>query len=82
MIWKRLVRVPTCYENPENPSYIDPFLTSKNFYFRGTNAFETGLSDFHKLVVTVVKTYFRKMKPKTISYRSYKNFGNYTLTGS
>ena len=35
----------------------------------------------YMLVVTVVKTYFRKMKPKTISYRSYKNFGNYTLTG-
>ena len=46
------------------------FLTNKNLYFQETNAFETGLSDFHKLVVTVMKTYFRKMKPKTIRYRS------------
>ena len=50
------------------------FLTNKNLYFQETNAFETGLSDFHKLVVTVMKTYFRKMKPKTIRYRSSKNF--------
>ena len=24
---KNLVRVPTCYQNPENPSHIDLFLT-------------------------------------------------------
>ena len=76
---KNLVRVPTCYKNPENPSCIDLFLRNKSLCSQVTNAFDTGLSDFHKLGVTVMKTYFRKMKPKTIRYRSYKNFDNYTF---
>ena len=35
---------------------------------------ETGLSDRHKMTVTVLKSYFKKSKPKSISYRSYKYF--------
>ena len=46
---KNLVRVPTCYKNPENRSCIALFLTKKNLCFQNTSAFETGLSDFHKL---------------------------------
>ena len=38
--------------------------------------FETGLSDFHKLVVTVLKSTFPKSPPKVITYRSYKSFSN------
>ena len=69
---KSLARVPTCYKNPENPPCIDLFLTSKNLCVQGTNTFETGLPNFHKLVATVMKTYFRKMKLKTRRYRNYK----------
>ena len=36
-------------------------------------ALETGLSDCHKLVVTVLKTYIKKKDPAKISHRSYKN---------
>ena len=67
---KNLIRVLTCYKNPENSSCIDLFLTNKKLCFQDTNTFETGLSDFHRLVVTVMKTYFTKMRPKTIRYRS------------
>ena len=35
--------------------------------------FETSLSDFYKLVVTVLKTTFPKSPPKIITHRSYKN---------
>ena len=56
---KNLVHVPTCYKNPENPSCIDLYLTNKNLCFQNTNAFETGLSDLRKLVVTVMKTYLK-----------------------
>ena len=34
----------------------------------------TGLSDFHKMAITVLKTTFPKAKPKVIQYRDYKNF--------
>ena len=35
---------------------------------------ETGLSDFHKMTVTVMKRYFKKNEPITIEYRDLKNF--------
>ena len=38
--------------------------------------FETGLSDFHKLVVMVLKSTFPKSPSKIITYRSYKDFSN------
>ena len=37
--------------------------------FRSTGVFETGLSDFHKMVVTVTELHFPKQKQKII-----KNF--------
>ena len=37
---------------------------------------ETALSDFHKLVVTVLKSNFPKSHSKIIKYRSYKDFSN------
>ena len=35
---------------------------------------ETGLSDFHKMTVTVMKRYFKKKDPIVIEYRDLKNF--------
>ena len=37
---------------------------------------ETGLSDFHKLTVVVLNTYYKKLGPKIVEYRDYKNFSN------
>ena len=34
----------------------------------------TGLSDFDKMVVTVLKTTFLKSKPRVITYRDYRSF--------
>ena len=76
---KNLVCVPTCYKNPEHPSCIDFFLTRKNLCFHDTNNFDTGLSDFHKLIATVMVTYIRKMKVRTIRYRSHRKFDNYAV---
>ena len=42
----------------------------------GTTTLCTGLSDFHKMVVTVMKSSFEKMSPKEISYRNYRNLDN------
>ena len=35
-----------------------------------------GLSDFHKLTVTVLKSYYKKLEPKVIRYRDYRKFSN------
>ena len=40
---------------------------------------ETGLSDFLKIIVTVMKTTYEKLKLRIISYRDYKNFCNETF---
>ena len=36
----------------------------------------TGLSDFNKMIVAVMKMYFSKMKPRVIRYQKYKKFSN------
>ena len=73
---KHLIKVPTCYKNPENPSIIDLMLTNSPDSYQNSCAIETGLSDFHKMTVTVLKTFFQKKGPKVISYRDYKNYSN------
>ena len=74
---KNLVNVPTCFKNPLNPSCIDLILTNRPRSFQNTTVVETGLSDFHLLTITVLKTYFKKVPPKIISYRDYKNYSHY-----
>ena len=66
----------TCYKNPEKPSCIDLFLTNSPSSFQNTQTIETGLSDLHKLVVTILKMYLPNNQPKVITYRDYKNFDN------
>ena len=35
-----------------------------------------GLTDFHKLTVTVLKSYFKKLEPKKFIYCDTKSFSN------
>ena len=46
-----------------SPSCIDLFLTNTIRSFLETQVFETSLSEFHKLVVTVLKSAFPKSPP-------------------
>ena len=41
-----------------------------------TGTYETGLSDFHPLVYTVMKNTYIKLPSKKLIYRCYKNFNN------
>ena len=74
-----LVKEPTCYKNPDNPSCIDLILTSKALSFQSSCVVETGLSDFHRMILTVTKITFQKLKPRVINYRDYKHFDNERL---
>ena len=71
-----LINRPTCWKNPSKPTCIDLILTNRPTFLQNTNVVETGLSDFHKTVVTIMKTSFCNLKPKIINYRKYKNFSN------
>ena len=74
--FKCLVKEPTCYKNMDNPSCIDLILTNKSLSFQHTSTIETGLSDFHKLTTTTMKSTIYKQEPKIIHYRNYKHFNN------
>ena len=71
---KSLSKEPTCFKNPNNLSCIDLFLKNRPRYFQIRFTIETGISDFHKLFVTVLKMFYKKQKPKIIQYRNYKTF--------
>ena len=74
---KNLIKVPTCHKNPQNPSCIDLNLTNSPLSFQSSGVIETGLCDFHKIIVTVMKTTrFQKLDPKIIHYRDYRKYSN------
>jgi len=73
---KALIKEPTCYKNINNPTTIDHILTNRPKSFCNSKTVETSLSDFHKLTITVLKSYFRKNDPKIIKYRNYKHYSN------
>ena len=49
-------------------------MTNCGNHFMKSVALETGVSDFHKLITSVMKCHYVKSRPKTIFYRDYKNF--------
>ena len=71
-----IINKPTCFKNPKNPSCTDLVLTNKQERFLKAKSVETGQYDFHKMVVSVFKTSFKKQKPKIVTYRDYKRFDN------
>ena len=66
---KSLISEKTCFKSIMNPSCIDLILTNRNKCFQNSTVVETGISDHHKLTVTVLKTVFKKKKAKSIIYR-------------
>ena len=73
---KNIIRENTCFKNPENPSCIDLFITNSPACFQGSTTIETGLSDFHKMPLSVMKVFYKKQMPNIIRYRNYKKFNN------
>ena len=86
---KSLIKKPTCFKSKTNPSCIDLILTNRVNSFQNSSTIETGLSDFHHLVVTVLKTTYKKKPPKKVIYRNYKKYSpqkilndlNFSLAG-
>ena len=67
---KNIQKEKTCYKSINNPSCI---LTNSFRSFQNTCTISTGLSDVHKMSLTVMKTKYVKAKPTEIMYRSYKH---------
>ena len=76
---KNIVKEPNCYKGLSNPSCIDLVITNSSSSFQNTKAISTGLSDFDKRVMTVLKQTFQRSSPKELVYRDYKNFDRLTF---
>ena len=71
---KHIIKKRTCFKSLSNPSCIDLVITNSSSNFQNTKAISTGLSDFHKMVISVLKHTFHRSAPKELVYRDYKNF--------
>ena len=65
---KNIFKDKTCFKNPINPNCIELIITNRPKSFQESEVIETGLSDFHKMSLTVMKVFYNKQKPKIIQY--------------
>ena len=73
-----LIKGLTCFKSV-NGSTIDLLLTTNKYLFQKTNSFETGISDYHPLIATVLKTTYERFPLKLLTYRSYEHSWNDSL---
>ena len=71
---KNIVKEPTCQKRISNPSCIDLVINNSSSSFQNTKVISTGLSDFHKMIMTVLKQTFQRSSPKELAYRDCTNF--------
>ena len=64
--FESLIKDPACFKNPEKPTTTDHILTNHPRCFQHSGVYKTGLSDFHRLTLTVLKVYHSKENPKII----------------
>ena len=68
---KNLIK-DTYFKNTEKPSCIDLIITNRLECFQNSVTLETGLSDFHKMTLTVMKV-FTKNKSQPLSHTAAIN---------
>ena len=74
---KNIIKSKTCYKSQEG-SCIDLIITSRHSLHQYSHVFETGISDYHLMVCTMLKSTYAKLEPK-ILYHSYKEFNKESL---
>ena len=62
-----LVKNNTCFQ--EVGSCIDLILTNRRYCYKNTSSYETGISDHHHLIFSIMKTTFESKEPKKFVYR-------------
>ena len=77
--FKNLMKTKTCFKK-ESGRCIDLILTNKKGLFQFSNTFETGCSDHHLMIHTMMKLKFIKLPPKKISYRDFSTFNSEKYT--
>ena len=69
-----LIKNNTCFKGVG--SCIDLILTNRKYCFKNTSSYETGISDHHHLIFSIMKTIFASEEPKKFVYLGYKTFSH------
>ena len=71
-----MINEPNCHKNPDKPTCIDLSLRKCRGSFQYSIVLETDPLDFHKMIVTLMKTSYRNIESRVINYWHYKSFSN------
>ena len=63
---KNIVKKKACFKFPIKPTCIDLIIANRPKSFQESEVIETGLPDFHKMSLTVMRVFYNKRKPKII----------------
>ena len=74
--YENLIKYNGFFKNPEKPSCIDLIITNRPKCFLVSVTLDTGLSDFHKMTLAVMKIFYKKQKSTIIAYCSHRHFSN------
>ena len=69
----KMMKQNTCFKG-DRGSYIDLPITNSKFSVMWRNFFETGLSDHHHMIYTILKTKFERFEPKKPIYHNFKQY--------
>ena len=72
-LYINLIKDKTCFKG-QRGTCIDLLLTNQRNCFKKSSSYETGISDHHHLIYTMLKATFQKLEPNKVSYRNYKTF--------
>ena len=67
-----LIKNKSCFKG--DGSRIDLIFTNRMHCFKNTISFETGISEYHHLIYSMLKTTFEKEESKKVTNRNYKQF--------
>ena len=67
------VNFNTCFKSKEGRC-IDLIMSNQKHGLHSTGCLNTGISDFHLLIYTMLKSTYTRIKPKNIVYRCFRNF--------
>ena len=63
------IKDSTCIKSPGCPSTIELILLNNHVVFKILVWSRTDLLDFHRMVVTEIKIYFKRLKTSVMDYR-------------
>ena len=76
---KNIMKNKTCFKISIRPTCIDLFVTNSTHSFQNTTRISTEFSDFHKTIITVLKSSFIKSKAREMYFRDSNNFNTNSL---